>query len=173
MRGAQSGAWDVVFVGILPARTAVADFSAPYAQIEGSYLVGKNSKVSAIGDMDQPGVRVAVLEKGAADNVLTPLLKQAALIRTSTVNEALELVKSEQADAVAALKTFLFPASDRIPGSRVLEGHIFVEQIGIGVPKGRETGAAFVRKFVDEAKASGLVKGIVERAAQRGFVTAP
>jgi len=173
MSGAQSGAWDVVFVGILPARTAVADFSAAYAQIEGSYLVGKDSKILAIGDVDKPGIRVAVLEKGAADNVLTPLLKQATLTRTSTVNEALELVKSGQADAVSALKTFLYPASEKIAGSRVLDGHIFVEQIGIGVPKGREPGAAYVRKFVDEAKASGLIKGIVERAAQRGFVTAP
>lgn len=173
MNGAQTGSWDVVFVGIIPSRAAVADFSAPYARIEGSYLVGKDSKISTMADVDKPGIRIAVLSKGAADIVLTPLLKQATLVRTATVQDALALVKTAQVDAVSALKTFLFPASDQIPGSRVLDGHVFVEQIGIGVPMGREAASAFVRKFVDEAKAGGLIGGVIQRAAQRGFVAAP
>jgi hypothetical protein len=46
-----------------------------------------------------------------------------------------ELLRAGKADAVAALKTFLFPASDTILGSRVLDGRTYVEEIGRGFPK--------------------------------------
>jgi polar amino acid transport system substrate-binding protein len=171
--GAKSGEWDIIFFGILPERMKDIDFSAPYAQIEGSYLVAKDSPISTISEVDRPGVRVAVLEKGAADTLLSVALKHATLIRTPTVNAAVEMFRSGNAEAVAALKTFLFPASEKVPGSRVLDGRTYVEDIGIGVPKGRDVSAAYVRNFVNEAKANGLVKAVVEGAAQRGFVVAP
>jgi polar amino acid transport system substrate-binding protein len=170
---AKSGEWDIIFFGILPERVKDIEFSAAYAQVEGSYLVAKDSPISMISEVDRPGVRVAVLEKGAADALLTVTLKHATLVRTPTVNAAVEMFRSGNAEAVAALKTFLFPASEKLPGSRVLDGRTYVEDIGIGVPKGRDVGAAYVHDFVDQAKANGLVKATVEGAAQRGLVVAP
>ncbi len=83
------------------------------------------------------------------------------------------MVRSGQADAVAAIKTVLFPITDRLPGLQILDGRIEVEDIGIGVPKGRAVGASYVRKLVDELKAEGFVKAAVERAGVRGLVAAP
>lgn len=38
----KSGAWDIAFVAIEPVRAAEIEFSAPYAIIEGTYMVPKN-----------------------------------------------------------------------------------------------------------------------------------
>jgi len=38
------------------------------------------------------------------------------------------------------------------------------------MPKGRNAGIAYPRKFVDDAKAAGLVKAAIERAGMRGGV---
>jgi polar amino acid transport system substrate-binding protein len=170
---ASSGQWDVIFLGIVPERAKTVDFSAPYAQIEMGYLVSKDAPISTIADIDKPGVRIAVMEKGASDVLLSATLKQATLLRNPTIADAVEMVRSGKADALAAIKTFLFPASDRVPGSRVLEGRVAVEDIGIGVPKGQKVSADYVRKFVDEAKSTGLVKVVIERAGVRGLIAAP
>ena len=77
------------------------------------------------------------------------------------------------ADAMAGIKTYLIPTSERLPGSRVLEGRFAVEETSIGVPKGHHVGAAYVRRFVDAAKSEGLVKAAIERAGIRGLDPAP
>lgn len=173
INSAQTGESDIIFVGISPERAQKVDFSAPYSRVEMGYLVAKGAPISNISEVDRPRVRIAVQQKGAADVLLTSTLKNATLVRGPTISDAVELVRSDRADALAGIKTFLFPASDRLPGSRVLDGHIAVEDLGIGVPKGRELGAAYVRKFVDKAKSEGFIKAAVDRSGVRGLMASP
>ena len=169
-----SGQWDIIFTGIIAKyRATILDYSEPYAQIELGFLVGKDAPIATISDTDKSGVRIAVVERGAADVLLTPTIRNATLVRTPTVGAAVEMVKTGKADAFVALKTFLFPASEQVPGSRVLDGRVSLENIGLAVPKGNAVGAAYVRRFVQEAKASGLVKAAIERAGVRGLNAAP
>lgn len=167
------GQWDIIFTGIVPARAKELYISAPYVQIEIGYLVAKGGSVSDISEADKPGVRIGVLEKGATDVLLTRTLKAATLVRTPTIAAAVDMVRSGKADAVAAVKTVLYPITDRVPGLQVLEGRIAVEDIGIGIPKGRAAGASYIRKVVDELKAAGFAKAAVERAGVRGLVAVP
>jgi len=169
---AKSGQWEIVFIGI-PVGQRDMELSAPYAQIEMGYLVPKDSSISTISEVDRPGIRIAVQEKGAADLLLTPTIKQATLVRRPTTADAVEALRSGKADALSGIKTYLIPASERLPGSRVLEGRIAVEGISIGVPKGQHVGAAYVRRFVEEAKSQGLVKAAIERARVPGLDAAP
>lgn len=168
-----SGQWDIIFTGIIPGRTEELYISAPYLQIEIGYLVAKDGSISDIAEADKPGARIGVLEKGATDVLLTRTLRAATLVRTPTIAAAVDMVRSGKADAVAAVKTVLYPITDRVPGLQVLEGRIATEDIGIGVPKGRAAGASYVRKVVDELKAAGFVKAAVERAGVRGVVAVP
>jgi len=46
-------------------------------------------------------------------------------------------------------------------------------QQAVGVPKGREAGVQYLRGFVEEAKASGLVARAIERTGARGVSVAP
>jgi polar amino acid transport system substrate-binding protein len=172
--GAKSGEWDVAVIGISAERAAAIDFSAPYMEIEHGYLVRAGVSIATASDVDKAGIRVGVLEKAAADILLSRTLKNATLVRTSSIAELYALLGPGKTDVIATGKTGLFAVAETQPGSRVLDGRILVEPIGMGVPKGRDTAAsAYVGKFVEEAKAEGLVKSAIERAGLRGVVIAP
>ena len=58
--GAKAGAWDVGFVAIEPVRAAEIEFTAPYVIIDGTYMVRKDSPLKEVGDVDKPGIKIAV-----------------------------------------------------------------------------------------------------------------
>jgi len=172
--GAKSGHWDVALLGISAERATAMDFSAPFMESEQGYLVRAGVSIAAASDVDRAGIRVGVLEKSGADSYLSRLLKSAVLVRTKSIPDLYALLATEKADVIAASKSSLFAIAEKQPGSRVLDGRILVEPMGMGVPKGRDTtAAAFVGKFVEEAKAESLVKSAIERAGLRGVVVAP
>jgi polar amino acid transport system substrate-binding protein len=55
----------------------------------------------------------------------------------------------------------------------MLDGRFMAVQQAIGVPAGRDAGAQYVRDFVEDAKASGLVARAIEKAGFRGVSVAP
>jgi polar amino acid transport system substrate-binding protein len=164
---------DVLSIGVNPERQLTMEFSPVYSQIESGYLVSRSAPVASMEEIDRPGVRIAVLERGDSDVLLTRTLKNATLARTRTFGEALDLLKSGQADAMAFLKTGLYPAIEQVPGARLLEGRIQVQDIAIAVPKGRTASARYIGKLVNELKANGFVKESIARAGVRGLMPAP
>ena len=58
--------------------------------------------------------------------------------------------------------------ADQLAGSKVLDGRWGLERHAIAIPKGREAGLDYLRKFTDAIKAEGLVKAAVSRAGLRG-----
>lgn len=172
--GAKSGAWDVALMGINAERAAAMDFSAPYMEVEQGYLVRAGVSIATASDVDKAGIRIGVLEKSVADLYVSRTLKNAVLVRIKSLAENYALLDTGKADVIAGTKTALFAGAASRPGSRVLDGRILVEPVGMGVPKGRNAAAAvYVGKFVEEAKAEGLVKSAIERARLRGVVVAP
>ena len=172
--GAKSGEWDVALMGINAERAAAMDSSAPYMEVEQGYLVRAGVSIATASDVDKAGIRIGVLEKSGADLYLSSTVKNAVLVRIKSLAENYALLDTGKADVIAATKTALFAGAASRPGSRVLDGRFLVEPIGMGVPKGRDTAAAvYVGKFVEEAKAEGLVKSAIERAGLRGVVVAP
>lgn len=165
--------WDVISIGINPDREKLMDFSAPYSQIEIGILVGSAAPIKSLSELDRTGLKIAVLERGDSDILLSKQLKNASLVKTQTIGASLEMVKNGNADAVSALKTFLIPAAEGVPGSRILEGSITLQEIAFAVPKGNRVSASYVRKFVDEMKAKGFTKASIERAGVRGLMASP
>lgn len=139
----------------------------------GEYLVGGKTSIRTMAELDQPGVRIAVPQRGAADTYLSKSLRQATLVRTPAVQDAVDLVRKGEVEAMAAVKTFLYPVSDRLAGSRVLDGMIAAEDVTIAVAPGNAAGAAFVRRFIEDAKASGLVRAAMDKARVRGLIAVP
>ena len=70
----------------------------------------------------------------------------------------------------AANKANLFAIADKLPGARVLEGRFSVDSFALGLPKGRQAGLPYARKFIEDIKAEGLVKSAAEKAGVRGAV---
>lgn len=171
--GAKDGAWDVAFLATDPDRANEIAFAPPYLEIESTYLVPPGSPLRSIADVDREGVRVAVSEKSAYDLYLTRELKRATLVRAPGVNASVELYFAEKLDALSGLKPSLVELADRQPGSRVLDGRFTVVQQAVGTPKGRETAAKYLREFVEDVKASGLVAKAIEKNGIRGVSVAP
>lgn len=172
--GAKAGEWDIVLTGISPERAMEIDFSPPYMEVEQGCLVRGGVPITAASDVDTAGIRVGVLEKSFADAPLSRSLKSASLVRAKTLDELYALLESGKADVLVSGKTGLFSAAVRLAGSRVVEGRILSESLGLGLPKGRlPTAAEYVTNFVEAAKSNGQVQASIEKAGLRGVVVAP
>jgi polar amino acid transport system substrate-binding protein len=171
--GGKAGAWDVAFVGFSPARAKEWDFTALHLQMEFGYLVPAGSAISGMADVDKPGVRVAVQERSQPDVFISRELKNATVIRGSSLAATLDMLASGKADAIFSIKPSLFEASSRLPGSRVLDGRLGMDPHAMVMPKGRETGGAYARAFIEHAKSGGSVALAIERVGMRGVVVAP
>lgn len=171
--GLKTGAWDVGFLAIDPARAAVVEFSPAYLQIDATYLTPNGSSIRNITDADQPGLRIAVTRKSVEEIVLSRSLKRAELRGVDSISEGFDLLRAGNADALAAPRPALLPLSARLPGSHVLEDRFHIAFGAMAVPKGQTGRLAYIAEFIEEAKASGAVQRAIERAGVPGVQVAP
>jgi len=173
MEGVRTNAWDVTFFVLDPVRAAEGDFSPPYMQSDFTYLVPAGSSIRTVADADQPGVRIAVPRGDASDLRLSKTLNRAELVRTDSIAAAVDQLRTGWAGAYAAPRPVLLAESAQLPGSQVLEDGFANISWAALVPKGHAGRLAYVSEFIEEAKASGLVKQTIERAGLRGIQVAP
>ena len=164
----KSGDWDVAFIGFTPGRAKDLDFTATHLEVEFGYLIPGGSSISTMADVDRPGIRVALQERSGPDIFFSPILKNVVVVRASSNPATLDLLKSGRADVMGSIKPVLFELSSQLPGSRVLDGRPGVDPHAMAMPKGRDRGVAYARKFVEDAKSEGLVKAAIARVGMRG-----
>lgn len=169
----KAGAWDIAFLAVEPGRAGEISFTAPYIEIEGTYLVPAGSPLRAIADVDRKEVRVALAAKSAYDLFLSRSLQHARLVHAPDPNAAFELLAAGKAEVFAGVKQTLVASAAKFPGSRVLDGRFMAIHQALGIPKGRAAGAKYLREFIEEVKASGLVARAIEKAGIRGVSVAP
>ena len=170
---ATKGVWDIGLIGAEPARAEHIAFTAAYVEIEATYMVREDSPIRAVEDVDRPGVRIAVAARSAYDLYLTRAIQHAELVRVTGLNASYDLFVSDNLDALAGLRPRLISDVEELPGARILDGKFTAVQQAIGTQRERQAGAAFLREFVEEAKASGLVGQLIERHSVRGLSVAP
>jgi len=168
--GLKAGALDIVFLAIEPVRAAEVAFTAPYVIIEGVYLVPKDSALKTVGDVDRAGVRVGVNKGSAYDLFLTRTLKAAQLVRGES---GIDLFVNDKLDAAAGVKQPLVEYAKTNPAVRVMDGRFMEIQQAMGTPHGRDAGAKYLRRFVEEMKASGFVADALKRSNQPDAAVAP
>ena len=173
VEGLQAAAWDVAFLAVDPGREQEISFTAPYIEIEGTYLVPPGSALVAIADVDRENVRVGVSSKSAYDLFLSRNLKQAQLVRASSPEAAFELIIAGKVDVLGGVRQHLVANTAKLPGSRVFDGRFMAIQQALGIPKGREAGLSYLREFIEDVKASGLVARALEKAGVQGVSIAP
>ena len=172
VEGLKAGAWDVAFLAVDPGRAGEIDFTAPYIEIEGTYLVPAGSPLRAVGDVDRDGVRIGVSAKSAYDLFLSRSVQRAELIRAPDPNAAFELLVAGKVDVVAGVRQPLVTNAGKLPGSRVFDGRFMAIGQALGTPKGRDVAAEYLREFIEDVKASGLVARAIEKAGIRGVSVA-
>jgi len=170
---AASGLWDVGLIGAEPQRAEAIAFTPAYCEIEATYLVRAASPLRSIAAVDAAGVRIAVTARTAYGLWLDRNIKHAALVHADTIDGALQQFQRDKLDALAGLKPRLLTDLEKLPGTRLIDGKFMSVQQAIGTPRRNIAAPAFLRSFVEEAKASGLVAGLIERHKVRGLSVAP
>ncbi len=172
--GAKEGLWDIGFLGSEPQRAAEIAFSPAYLEIPVTYLVPAASPIRSLSEIDREGLRIAVSGNSAYDLFLSRTLNHAQLVRAPGIEGSYRLFVAEKLDALAGLKPRLVADAERLPGARVLDGQVTGVQQAIGAPRGRGQAAAnYLREFVEEAKASGLIADLIQAHGVRGVTVAP
>jgi polar amino acid transport system substrate-binding protein len=166
----EGGGIDILFLAIEPVRAAEIAFTAPYVLIEGVYMVPKDSKLKSVADVDAAGVRIGVNKGSAYDLFLTRSLKNATLVRGE---DGVELFKQDKLEAAAGVKQPIMLYAKGDPDVRVLDGRFMEIRQAMGTPQGRPAGAAYLREFVEEMKASGFVADALKRSNQPDATVAP
>jgi polar amino acid transport system substrate-binding protein len=170
---AGTDAWDIGLIGAEPARAEKIAFTPAYCEIEATYLVRESSPLRNIADVDRPGSRIAVRAGSAYDLWLTRNLKHAMLVRSDSADGPFNQFVAEDLDALAGLRPQLMSEAGKLPGAKILPGNFTAVQQAIGTLKSNIAAAAFLREFVEEAKRSGFVAGLIARHKVVGLSVAP
>jgi polar amino acid transport system substrate-binding protein len=171
--GLRANAWDIAILIIDPVRAQQVDYSNPFLQSDLTYLVAAGSTLQSVADVDQAGIRIGVARRDSSDLQLTGVLKRAELVRTDSIAAAVELLRTGGVNAIALNRPSLIAQSATLPGSRVLSVGFARFYSGVAVPKGHDGRIAYINEFIEDAKASGLVKRMIEKLAMQGVQVAP
>ncbi|THD60902.1 MAG: transporter substrate-binding domain-containing protein [Bradyrhizobium sp.] len=167
----KAGDVDFTLSNATSARAVDVAFSQTVISVELGYLIPANSPIMTMADLDQPGILVGVTQGSTSQRTLPKMLPNATVVPAQNSSRAIEMFQRRELDVFATNKPTLFEMSDRMPGARVLEGRWGVEHIAVAIPKGRETGLDYLRRFVEDVQTSGLLAQAVARAGLRGVVT--
>lgn len=163
VEGIAADAWDVAFYAIDPVRAADTDFTAPYLIIEGAYLVPDASSIRRNEEVDRAGVRVAAARGSAYDLYLTRALKQARLVHAPNSQAVADTMVAQGLEVAAGVRQQMQADARRLPGLRLLDGRFMEIRQAMALPKGRAAGAAYLREFVEDMKASGFIADALQR----------
>jgi polar amino acid transport system substrate-binding protein len=166
---------DIGFIAIEPVRADKIDFSPPYLIIDGTYMVAKDSPLKDVGDVDKPGIKIAVGLNSAYDLYLTRTIKNATLVRATIGGggAGIDLFVKDKLDAAAGVRQPLEIYAKDHPEVRVMAGAFQEIRQAMGTPKGRAAGAKYLAAFVEEMKASGFVADALKRSGQVAKVAPP
>ncbi len=166
-----AGGCDVMILGIEEARRKLVDFTPPVIQFDYAYLVPAGSPIEETAEVDRPDRRISVVQGHASWMALKRVIGHAEIVGTDLPDEAFALIRDGKTDVFALPREQLIDYAAMLPGSRILTQGFGVNDVGLAVAKGRSQLLAFISDFIEEAKASGLVNGILDGAAltSRGF----
>ena len=161
--------WDVAFLAIEPVRAAEIAFTPPYVLIEGTYMVRRDSPLHSVGDVDRAGIRIAVGPNSAYDLYLTRTLKHAQLVRAEKGGgEAMiRLFLRDNLEAAAGVRQPLEDYAKTDPGVRVMSDRFMEIRQAMGTPQGRAAGAAYLKTFIEEMKATGVIAAALAKSGQQ------
>lgn len=168
-----TGTWDISVLGDEPERAKVIAFATPLTEIEATYLVPAGSPLRSISEVDRPGIRIVSPAKSAYDLYLSRTIKNAQLVQIAGSKTAEEHFVKEKLEALAGLKPVLLEFAPKLPGSRILDGNFTVVRHTVGMPRGRDAAAAYLRDLVEDVKASGLVAKWIQKSGVKGLGVAP
>jgi polar amino acid transport system substrate-binding protein len=162
--------WDIAIGPKTPLVEKSADLSAAFMLVDNFYAAAPGRQFADVGEVDRPGVKIAVVINSAPDQYLGGALKNATLFRfQGGTPEVAQAFRTGQADVYASNVENLTALSNAMPGTRIVPGPFRSVSMVVAFPKGKSAEAArALRAWVAEAKATGLILNSIESAGVRG-----
>jgi polar amino acid transport system substrate-binding protein len=168
-----TGAWDVAFMPVDEARKQRLDFGAAHIVLQSTWMVGPGSPICTLADVDKAGTRVVGVENTASSRAAQRFLKNVTVGLVKSTDEGFALLRAGKVDVTGGSRESLVVLARLLPGSRVLDGGYYNSYVAVAVPKGRPAALAYASAFVEEAKASGLVRRTLDNFGMQTSMIPP
>ncbi len=165
--------WDVAFLPVDEERKKFVDFGNAYHLLQSTYLVAPGIKLNAVAEANAAGVRIGGVANTATFRTSQKTAPNATFVTFKAVDEAIAAMKNGEIDAMALSREALTGVAPKIPGSRVLDGGFLNSTTSVAVPKNRPAALAYVTEFIEEVKASGLVRQAFDEIGLKSSIVAP
>ncbi len=165
--------WDVAFLPVDEERKKFVDFGNAYHLLQSTYLVAPSSKMKSVKDADAKGKGIGGVANTATFRAATKATPNATHIEFAKVDAAIAAMNEGRIEAIALSRESLSGLVAKIPGSRILEDAFLNSTTSIAVPKGKPQALAYATQFIEEAKASGLVRKAFDEMGLNSSVVAP
>ena len=159
---------DVGFMAVDPLRANVLQFTRPYLEIEGGYLVRDDSTITSIDQVDQQGHSVVAGLGSAYDLHLSRHLKHAQLLKAESSKEVVNTFLRTNATVAAGVKAQLRSDQQKHNQLRLLPGRFMVIEQAMAIHKDAGKNALIL---VDGFLENCLKGGLLEDAMHRHGVT--
>ena len=171
-----TGAWDIASTVDTPEQAAALGrtVAPPYLEIDNTLVVGPDSPLRGVADMDRPGVRIGALSGIPPERALSARVTRAEVVRVTTGAELVALLATGQVDALGANRASALGYAAQIPGARVLADRYAVQQQRITLAAGRPaTALALAADETRQALTSGRIRASIARHGAQGVQPAP
>lgn len=160
---------DLVFTNASPDRAQYIRFSKTVIRIEKGYLIGPQSTIRSLADINRPSVKIGYSVGSNSQSELPTLIPNAILIPTSSTKQAIEWLSSGKLDGFSTNKAILYELAAGVPGSRVLPEAIGFESLALGTPMARQESEKYLNAFVDDMITSGKLQEFIKRSGIQGL----
>lgn len=170
---AASNRWDVAFLPVDDERKKFVDFGNAYHLLQSTFLVGSTSKIQSVKDADAKGVGLGGVANTATFRAAKKATPSATHIDFSGVDAAVAAMREGKIEAIALSRESLSGLLGKIAGARILDDAFLNSSTAVCVPKGKPAALAYVSEFIEEAKASGLVRKALDEMGLKSSQVAP
>jgi len=165
--------WDVAFLPVDAERKKFVDFGNAYHLLQSTFLVAPGSRIKSVNDANAAGTGIGGVANTATFRAAKKATPNATHIEFAGVDAAVAAMNEKKIEAIALSRESLSGLVGKIAGSRILDDAFLNSSTAVCVPKGKPAALAYVSAFIEEAKASGLVRKALDEMGLKWSQVAP
>ena len=170
---AASNKWDVAFMPVDEERKKFVDFGNAYHILQSTYLVAPGSKMQAVAGANTAGVRIGGIANTATFRASNRSAPKATHVNFENADAAVTALRDGKLDAIAFSRESLTGLQVKVPGSRIIDDAFMNSTTAVALPKDKPAALALASEFIEEAKASGLVRHALDEMGLKSSQVAP
>ena len=165
--------WDVAFLPVDDERKKFVDFGNAYHLLQSTFLVAPGATIASVAEANANGVGIGGVANTATFRAAIKATPNATHVEFAKVDAAAAAMLEGHIAAIALSRESLGGLVKKIPGARILDDAFLNSSTAVCVPKGRPAALAYVGDFIEEAKASGLVRKALDEMGLTASQIAP